>query len=110
MRCEARPAELKQLIFAYRLAGCEYDEAPAVSIAWHYAGVGDRGMLCEHALDIAGVHDVARHLVCIVDAIDDPDEFFVVDPRGISRVQPPGNVIDESGWLHTGDEIGRAHV
>ena len=43
MRCEARPAELKQLIFAYRLAGCEYDEAPAVSIAWHDAGVGEIG-------------------------------------------------------------------
>jgi hypothetical protein len=89
VRCEARPAEVEQLIFAHRLAGFEYDEALAVSVAWHDARVGDRGMLCEHALDIARVHDVARHLVCIVDAIDDPDEFLIVDPRGVSRAQPP---------------------
>jgi hypothetical protein len=99
VRCEASPAELEQLIFAHRLAGFEYDEALAVSVVWHDACVGDRGMLCEDALDFARVHDVARHLVCIVDAIDDPDEFVIVDPRRVSRAQPPVLMDRRSGGV-----------
>ena len=93
VRCEARSAELEQVIFAHRLAGCEHDEALADSVPWHDAGVGDRGMLCEHALDISRVHDMARHLVCIVYAIDDPDELLVVDPRGIPVRSHPSSSI-----------------
>jgi len=51
-------------------------------------GFGNRDELMQHALDLGRIDVLAAGYVHVLPAVDDVVEAVLVDPRGISGVQP----------------------